>query len=209
MRPVEQIEEAALGLCEREAQVPLLGQRRVHHGERDLDQIERTFRLEVPGAEGLRDAGSEARLVGVAERAVVLEPEPLENGQIAVRIEAQVVEAMPGYVPGQVAHALGFARQLARIFGGRVAAVQADLGVAREQRLDQLPAQLVVALGRGAVRRMAVTAHDEEGRAGAAPAQLGRDLLEAPVGVAAAQLVQGNAGQRSCLAQRRPRASSQ
>src|SRR5262249_37824014 len=59
-RPVEQREHVRLRLGRREPGIPLLGERRIHHGERYLHQEGRLVALEVPWTERMRDAGAEA-----------------------------------------------------------------------------------------------------------------------------------------------------
>ncbi len=81
--------------------VARLGERRVHHGERHLDDRGGLVALEVPRMERMRDPGAEAERVGEAERRVVAEAEPAERNEIPVRVDAEVVVAMPGERPGE------------------------------------------------------------------------------------------------------------
>ena len=79
-----------------------------------------------------------------------------------------------------------------------VAPVQADLPAGLEQRLDEARPQPAVRLGGGAVVRVVMARDHVEGRAGrAAAAFLRQDLLEAPVGIRAAQAVQRH-GREPC-----------
>ena len=148
-RPVEQRQQAALGLLDREAEVARLGERDVHRRERDLDEVERAVVLEVPRPERVRDAGPEARRAAEAEARVVREAELGERREVRVRIDAEVVVALAverRAEPLQLCLLLGDQRVVER---GRVARVEADLGAEPEQRLDDARAQPVVRLGAG------------------------------------------------------------
>src|SRR5437763_4399196 len=62
--PVEQREDPRLRSRGRQAPVTLLGEGRVHHRERHLDEIRRPVALEIPDLEGMCDPGAETE--GVA-----------------------------------------------------------------------------------------------------------------------------------------------
>src|SRR2546430_1284683 len=86
---VEQAHELRLGALCRQAEVPLLGERGIHGGERNLEEVERFVAGEAPGAEWMRDAGAEADGFGEPERGVVAEAQFLEVGEVRVRVDAE------------------------------------------------------------------------------------------------------------------------
>ena len=141
----------------------------------------------------MRDAGAEAERVREAERRVVAEADPGERREIPVRIDAEVVVALPDQRPVELRQQRTLAREPVEVLRREVAAVEADLGAGLEQRLDEPRPQPVVRLGRGAVGPVTVAGHEEERRARAVRALLGGDLREAPVGIGAAQLVERHA----------------
>ena len=141
--------------------------------------------------------------VGEAERRVVAEAEPAERDEIPVRVDAEVVVAMAGDLAREAFEQRLLGGELAHVLRREVAAVQADLGSRREQLLDELRAQPVVRLRRGAVRPVSVARHDVERRpARAVGALLGRDLREAPVRIRAAHLVERHPRERAGLVER-------
>src|SRR6266542_7111979 len=85
---VEQAHQLRLGALGREAEVPLLRERGIHRRERNLEEVQRFITGEVPGSEGMRDAGAEADSVREPERGVVLESQSLEVGEVRVRVDA-------------------------------------------------------------------------------------------------------------------------
>ena len=123
-----------------------------------------------------------------------------------MRVDAEVVVAVAAHpAPRKLEQVSLLAGELVRVGGGRVAAMEPHLAAAREQRLDDARAQAIVGLGRGAVRRMAVGGKHVERRRGADAALFVNDLLEAPVRVRAAQLVQRHAGEPPRLVERAAR----
>jgi len=206
-RPVEQRVQPWLGALRRQAEVALLRQRGVHRCERDLEHVGRRFVFEVPGVERPREAGAKPDRVREAERRVVAER---QLRHIPVRVAAEVVVAVAGDGPGkglELRLLLGEAR---RIVGGRVAAVQPDLGAGLPQCLDELRPELVVRLGRRAVVRIVVSReHEERGTLRAVAPLLRDDLLETPVRVGAAHTVHGRRDERGGLAERRRKPNAQ
>ena len=126
-----------------------------------------------------------------------------------MRIDAQVVIALALHRACQLLERLLLLAQPLRVLGRRVAPVQPDLGPARPERLDQARPQPVVRLGRSAVGGVAVSGHHEERRAGVPLPFDGDDSLEAPVGIGAAQPVDGDAGERAGFTERRPPAAGE
>jgi len=90
-RPVEQVQEPRLGTLGRQAEIALLRQRRVHRGERDLENVRGRVALEVPRVERPRNPRAKADRVREAERRVVAERQRIN---VPVRIAAQVVVAV-------------------------------------------------------------------------------------------------------------------
>src|SRR3954468_5919080 len=202
-RPVEKPEHARFRLLSREPGVPLLGERRIHHCERQLDEVGGAVACEVPGTERVRDAGAEAERIREAERRVVAEADSRERREVAVRIDAEVVVALPDQRPVELRQQRALAREPLEILGGEVTAVETDLRSGPEQRLHQLRPQPLVRLGRGAVGPMAVTGQHEERRTGVVLALFGGDLREAPVGIRSSQLVERHPHQAARLVHRR------
>ena len=187
-----------LGRCE--PQVALLGQRRVHHRQRQLDQAERPVLGQVVGPVGEREAGPQADRIAVALARVVGEAEPVDLGQGRVRLVAQVVEAHAG--DGGAGQLLQPRPLLGDALGPlrrRVARVQADLVALRGDLGDDGRTQPVVRRRVGAVGGDVVAGHDEVGRAAAVAALDGRDALVRPVRVGAAQVAHGRRGQAEHL----------
>ena len=187
--PLEQLQRPLESLGRPQPQVALLGQRRVHHRERELDQVERPILAHVVGTVREREAGPQADGVAVALAGVVGEAEPLELGQGRVGVVAQVVEPHPrdGGARQQLeprpllGDALGPLRR-------RVARVQADLVPLRGDLGDDRRPQPVVGRRVGSVGRNVLPGHHEVRRPAAVAALDGRDALVRPVGVGPAQV---------------------
>jgi hypothetical protein len=206
-RPIEQSQHPRLGGRGRQPSVPLLGQRRIHHREWHLDQIGGLVPRDIPHPEWMCDPGTEAEGVWKAERGVIAEADVGERHEIPVRIGAEVVVAVPEERPVQLREKGALPREAVEVLGGEIAAVEADLGPCAGERLDELRAEPLVRLRRGAVGTVAVARHDEERRPRAVLALLGGDLREAPVRVAAAQPVERHAREAARLVERRPHAA--
>ncbi len=188
-----------------QAEVALGRERDVHRRERHLDEVARRIPLEVPGAKRMRDAGAKAESVAEAERRVVREAGRLELGEIAVRVE-RAGSGTAGRGRGRRApRGVSFSAHDPRwVVGGRVAAVEADLGAAVAQRLDEPRAQPFVRLDGGAVELVRVLGQEEERRRGAAAPLVGEDPIEAPERIGpASTLCSGAPGQPAQLPQRR------
>ena len=127
-RPSPAVHELRLCALRRQAEVALFRERRIHCGERDLDEVEWLVSLEVPRAERARDAGPEADSVRKAERRVVAETGGRERREVSVRIRAKVVIAVAGDRAGERLELLLLRSEADRIVRCGVAAVQADLG---------------------------------------------------------------------------------
>jgi len=206
-RPVEQGRELRLRAFRGQPEVPLLGERRVHRGERHLEDVRRGVAFEVPWVKRARDARTEADRIREAETRVVAERQLRE---VPMRVGAQIVVAVAVDGAGEGLELRPLLRKARRIAGRRVAAVQPDLPVGVLDRLDEARPQLVVRLRRGAVVRVLVTGEDEEGRAGGAVAAfLGEDVGEAPVRIGAAEAVQRRRGEPCGFAHCRPEATLQ
>ena len=120
-----------------QAQVARLGQGRVHHRQRQLDQAQRTVGGQVVGPVGMREAGPEARPIGEPLAGVVGEALAVELGQRLVRLVAQVVEAHAGHRPaGQPGQPLGLLAQQLGPLAGLIAWMQA-----RPRRPARAPAR--------------------------------------------------------------------
>src|SRR5579884_116533 len=122
-RPVEKLEHPRPRLRGREPFVALLGEGRVHHGERHLDEVGRTFAREVPRPERVRDAGPEAERVRKAERGVVAEADPGERREVPVRVDAEVVVALPEQRAVELREQRPLPREPVEVVGGEIAAV--------------------------------------------------------------------------------------
>src|SRR6266550_4453285 len=145
-RPVEQLRDPIPGSACGQAEVPLLGKRDVHDRERDLEEVEWPVLFEAPGPEGVADPCAEAEPVRIAERRVVGEAEALERGEIAVRINSQVVIALAAHGPGERLELTLLLVEAGLVLGGRVAPVQADFHPGGGDRLDYPRAQALVDL---------------------------------------------------------------
>src|SRR5262249_28819054 len=190
-------------LLDAEVEVALGGEGDVHRRKRNLDQIERSVTLEVPGAERMGDPRPEADRVPEAERRVVGEAGLLERTEIAVRVDAQEVVALALNRPGQRLESLLLAGDPLRVVCGRVAAMEPDLGAALPKRLDESGPQPLVVPGGRAVEVVRVLREQEERRRGAGPALVAKKPVEAPVRVRAADPVHRYAGEPAQLAQPR------
>ena len=201
--PGDQVEEPPLGRSRREPEIPGRAEGHVHRRKRDLNEVERTLLLEAPGPEGLGDPGPEAGSFGVAERGVVGEAQPLEHGQIDVRVDPQVVKALTAHRSPELLEKPLFALEAVRVLDGRVTAVETDFGAARPQDLDEAGAKPVIGLRRRAVGRVVVPREQEEGRADVASGLEAKNPLEAPVRIGPPELVERDRRQRPRLAERR------
>src|SRR5204863_114886 len=97
-RPVEQCVQPRRGTLRGQAEIALFGQRRVHRGERDLEDVRRTVALEVPRVEWTGDPGAEAERVRKSERRRLAErrPEPrAEHVALEARRRAAHADARP------------------------------------------------------------------------------------------------------------------
>ena len=189
--PVQEFHELRLRALRRQAEVALFRERRIHCGERNLDEVEWLVSFEVPRAERTRNAGPEADSVRKAERRVVAETGGRERREVSVRIRAKVVIAMAGDRAGERLELLLLRSEADRIVSRGVAAVQADLGADAQERLDELWPKAAVFLRRASVVRVVVACDHVEGRAACtAAAFLRDDLLEPPVRIGATHAMQ-------------------
>ena len=165
-----------------EAEVALLGERRVHQDEGQLPGA-RFSALRVPEPVRVRRPGAQARQRGPADARVVAQARLSQLGRQPGGVAAQVV----------VAQALDLAEgsrllcDRAGLLSGAVRGVQRDLDPGRPCLLERLAQCRAVAL-RVAVLRSLLAGEEEAGRA--AGALGGEQLRERIVGVAAAQGVQ-------------------
>src|SRR4029453_4218467 len=101
---------------------------------------------DVPGPKRMGGAGPEAWGIGEAERAVVRQSGSNERREVRVRVDAQVVVAVPAHGACERLEKLLLGGQVCAGVGGGVAAVKADLGPAGRKRLDEARAEPVVRL---------------------------------------------------------------
>ena len=206
-RPVEQLEHARLRLGCREPRVTFLGERRIHHRERHLDEVCGTVLGKVPRPERVRDAGAETEGVREAQRRVVTEANPGERRKVSVWVDAEVVVALPDQRAVELRQERPLARESFEVLRGEVAAVKPDFRTGLEQSLDQPRPEPIVRLGRRAVGPVSVPGHEKERRTSTAPTLFGRDLGEAPVGIGSAKFVQRHPCEPAHLVHRRPDAT--
>ena len=135
--PFEQPQRALEAGGGREPQVALLGQGRIHHRQRQLDQAERPLLGQVVGPVREREPGPQADRVAVALARVVAEAEPVELGQGRVGVVAQVVEAHSRHRrAGQLLEPGPLLGDPLGPLRARVARVQADLVALRRDLGD-------------------------------------------------------------------------
>src|SRR5262249_13488681 len=131
----------------------------------------------------------------------------LERAEIAVRVDAEIVVALAVHRAGEALELLLLVRDPLRVGGGRVTAVEPDLGLPLLERLDEPRPQPLVLLGCAAVELVRVVGEQEERRRGTGTALVLEDPVEAPVRVGSANLVHGRSGQAAELAHARSDAS--
>src|SRR5207253_556354 len=79
--------------------------------ERHLDEVGGPVAREVPRTEGVRDAGAEAEGVREAQRRVVAEADSGQRREVPVRVDAEVVVAMPYQRPVELRQERALARE--------------------------------------------------------------------------------------------------